>query len=263
MVITFLKLGGSLITDKRIKQSFRDDVVKRLAQEIKIALDDNPSNQLIIGHGSGSFGHFEANKHRTIQGVHTTEEWRGFAQVSTIASKLNYLVANALNEAQIPILRLQPSASALCEDGTITYLATDPIVSALKQGLTPLVHGDVAFDIVRGGTIISTETILTYIARHIPVKRIVLLGEVEGVYDNSGAVIPKITTDNFEHYKTALRGADGVDVTGGMFSKVADMIQLAITLGDVKIHICSGLKHGLVTNILLGATNAGTTISQY
>lgn len=260
-MVTFLKLGGSLITDKRVEQSFRVDVMARLAQEIKLALDENPDQKLIIGHGSGSFGHFEAKKHGTMAGVHTQDEWRGFAKVSTIASKLNYLVANALDEAQLPILRLQPSASAICADGVIQNLAVNSIESALTHGLIPLVHGDVAYDTVRGGTIISTETILTYIAQYIPITRIILLGEVDGVYDASGTVIPSITSNNFEQYKPILGGSGGVDVTGGMITKVADMLTLAETVQGLKIHICSGLKQGLLTETLLGKSDIGTTIS--
>jgi isopentenyl phosphate kinase len=57
MELVFLKLGGSLITDKDTPRSPRRDVLARLAAEILYAHRQRPQMQLVIGHGSGSFGH--------------------------------------------------------------------------------------------------------------------------------------------------------------------------------------------------------------
>ena len=38
MTITLVKLGGSLLTDKRVESSFRADVAQRIAAEIAEAL---------------------------------------------------------------------------------------------------------------------------------------------------------------------------------------------------------------------------------
>ena len=61
-MVTLLKLGGSLITDKNQNATLRPDVLARLASEIYAALEQKPQ-PLLIGHGSGSFGHFEAKTH--------------------------------------------------------------------------------------------------------------------------------------------------------------------------------------------------------
>ncbi len=154
--------------------------------------------QLLIGHGSGSFGHVVAKRYQTMQGVHTPEEWRGFAQVATVAAELNYLMARTLQAAGVPVWRFQPSASALSRDGVLDRdMAHAPIRQALSHGLVPLVYGDVSLDEMRGGTIVSTETVFFYLARQLPVNQIFLLGEVDGVYDESGTVIPRITPRRF------------------------------------------------------------------
>ncbi|MGB1289334.1 MAG: isopentenyl phosphate kinase, partial [Aggregatilineales bacterium] len=150
-MITLLKLGGSLITNKKVERSFREATVKRLAQEIRQALDANPDLKLIIGHGSGSFGHFEATRHDTIHGVYTSADWQGFAQVATIAAELNYLVTKTLSDADIPVFRVQPSASVRTENGIVTDMTLHPIEKALENGLIPLIYGDVAMDDHRGG----------------------------------------------------------------------------------------------------------------
>ena len=53
----FLKLGGSLITDKSASETIRIEVIKRIAGEIREALDLHSDLLLLLGHGSGSFGH--------------------------------------------------------------------------------------------------------------------------------------------------------------------------------------------------------------
>src|SRR5262249_11297851 len=209
-----------LITDKRESQRFHPEVMARTAREIAAAWRVNPQMDLLIGHGSGSFGHVAATKHGTVNGVHTPEQWAGFAEVATIARRLDSLVVEALYETGLPIFAVQPSASARCAGGTILSMDFTPISTALDHHLIPVVYGDVALDSARGGTIISTESIFFYLAARIHPSRIFLLGEVKGVHDASGVLIPHITPDNLESIATALGGSHGTDVTGGMASKV-------------------------------------------
>ena len=77
--LVFLKLGGSLITDKHLADTPRLEVLARLAGEIARALNAQPQFSLLVGHGSGSFGHSAALRHNTRAGAHTPEQWRGFA----------------------------------------------------------------------------------------------------------------------------------------------------------------------------------------
>jgi isopentenyl phosphate kinase len=259
-LLVLIKLGGSLITDKRVERSLRRDVVIQLADEIHSALFARPDLKIIIGHGSGSFGHFAASQNNTIAGVHSEAEWRAFAQVATIAAELNYLVGEILVSAGLPIWRLQPSASALSKDGELQNLSIAPIRVALEHNLIPVLYGDVALDEVRGGTIISTEKIFHYVAYHLPVDEILLLGEVEGVYDAQGVVIPEITPSNYPAIQTALGGSAGVDVTGGMETKVSDMLSLVRAKPSLGIRIMDGKSKGLLESALCGETNPGTFI---
>lgn len=260
-MLTFLKLGGSLLTDKRVERSFRQETAQRLASEIASALRAAPDLRLVIGHGSGSFGHFAAKRFGTIQGVRTPEEWQAFAQVAAAAADLNGLVSDILRASDIPIWRIQPSASARCKDGRLVAFATHTIQTAVEHKLVPLVYGDVALDSVRGGTIISTETILSYLALHLPVDQMILVGEVDGVFDQSNEVIPHITLSNFGAIESALGGSAGVDVTGGMDTKVRDMLELVSAVPGLTIRIMNGLQPGLLEATLLGTAQPGTVIT--
>jgi isopentenyl phosphate kinase len=260
-MLTFIKLGGSLITDKRESQHFQAAIMARVAQEIARVRMAQPEQQLLIGHGSGSFGHVAAQKYGTLHGVHSLRDWRGFAEVATIARKLNTLVIDSLHEADLPVISFQPSSSACCVDGKITSMELSPIQTALDHALLPVVYGDVAIDSQRGGTIISTETVFEYLAERLAPNRIFLLGEVEGVYDLAGAIIPCITPNNFTSIAAALGGSHGTDVTGGMASKVRQMVDLVLRVPGLEIRIFGGITPGQIASALLNETTPGTLIT--
>lgn len=250
----FLKLGGSLITDKTRAYTARHEIIARLAGEVRQALDAAPDLRLLIGHGSGSFGHWAAKPHGTRQGVHTPTQWRGYIEVAAAAARLNRIVTDAFIETGVPVLSVQPSASARCHDGVLEYLDTHPIHAALARELVPLIYGDVALDDAQGGTIISTEDILSYLADELRPARILLLGEVDGVLDPDGNAIPRITPSDFPALRSVLASSKGVDVTGGMADKVARMVELVQRHPETIVHIFSGAKPGLLTRALLDAT---------
>jgi isopentenyl phosphate kinase len=258
----FLKLGGSLITNKTRASAARSETIARLAGEVRQALDAAPGLRLLVGHGSGSFGHWAARPHGTQHGVHTPAQWRGYAEVAAAAARLNRIVADAFLEADVAVLSVQPSASARCHDGRLEYLDTRPIHQALAQGLVPLVYGDVALDDVRGGTIISTEDIFVFLADEVCPARILLLGETSGVLGLDGAVVPRITPETFPAVRQALAGSAGVDVTGGMAAKVAQMVELVHRHPQTHAHILSGAEPGLLTRALLDpGLHTGTRVT--
>lgn len=268
--LVFLKLGGSLLTDKTRPQALRADVLARLAAEIAAALAAAPGLRLLIGHGSGSFGHMAASRHGTRRGVSTPEGWRGYAETALAAAALNGLVADALWAAGVPVLRIQPSASARCRDGELLSLDVRPLIAALANGLVPVVYGDVALDQARGGTIISTEEIFRCLAPQLQPQRVVLVGEVEGVLTadpaggGPGELIPHITPATLPSVAQVLGGSRGVDVTGGMVAKVAEMLALVAHAPGLRAaQIVSGLTPGLVRDVLVDpALAAGTLLSR-
>jgi len=264
--LVFLKLGGSLITDKTQPQALRADVLERLAGEVGAALSKRPELRLLIGHGSGSFGHVVAGRYRTREGVATPEEWRGYAETACVAAELNRLVVGALGRSGAPVLPVQPSASALCNDGELAALEIRPIRTALGHGLIPVIHGDVALDATRGGTIASTEELFAWLAVRLRPERILLVGEVAGVMTADPAtaadarLIPSITPGSLDAVASMLGGSRGTDVTGGMSTKVKAMVALLQAAPSLRsIRIFSGLEPGLLLRLLLEPDAGGGT----
>ena len=106
--LVFLKLGGSLITDKMKPYTPLLEVMNDLALQIATSLQSQPNLRLVIGHGAGSFGHVAASEYKTRAGypppsplTHRERDktkdnyWRGFAEVWYQASTLNRYVMEA------------------------------------------------------------------------------------------------------------------------------------------------------------------------
>ncbi|MGQ9457640.1 MAG: isopentenyl phosphate kinase [Anaerolineae bacterium] len=262
----FLKLGGSLITDKTRPMTVRQRVLRRLAREVAEALAARPDLRLLLGHGSGSFGHVVGKRHRTREGVRSPEGWRGYAATARAAALLNRLVCDALWEAGVPVLAVPPSASAICRDGALVHLEVRPIAEALRQGLVPLVYGDVALDEVRGGTIVSTEEVFAYLAPHLHPHRILLVGQVAGVYtadphrDPAARLLRRLTPGVVSEVESGLGMSHGVDVTGGMWGKVRAMARLVEAMPGLQVQVFSGERPGNVRRALLGPQSALGTV---
>ncbi len=260
-MLVFLKLGGSLITDKTVPRTARPATLARLMGEIAAARTARPELRLLLGHGSGSFGHVEAQKYGTRAGVRTAEQWRGFAEVQAVAALLNRLVVDAAREAGLPVINCPPSASAVCRDGLIEALAIAPIEAALAHDLVPLVQGDVAVDVARGGTIVSTEDVFGFLAPRLKPQRILLAGSERGVLSRwpDGEVIPEIG-DMEALRDVTLSGSHAADVTGGMKSKLREALAMVATVPGGQALIFSGEAPGRVGQALLGEMVEGTRI---
>lgn len=261
--LIFLKLGGSLLTDKTKKEALRLETLARIAAEIASARAAKPDLALVLGHGSGSFGHVAAAKYDTRAGVYSPADWFGFAEVDDAAARLNRHVIRALLEAGVPAIGLSPVASAELEDGHIAHFASHPVRAALSAGLLPVIYGDVAFDAVRGGTIISTEEIMVYLTNDLHPAWLLLAGETDGVLDGDGQAIPTITPQNLGKIQPVLGGSRGTDVTGGMAAKVLAMMKLVEDHPELAVRIFSGLQAGLLAGLLLEPSTPAGTLLQY
>ena len=249
----FLKLGGSLITDKARRETPRLAVLQRVAHEIQEARQIKPELKLLIGHGSGSYGHPAAELAGIQNGVRTPEDWHGFLETWAAAQRLHRLVLDSLSDEGLPVLSFAPSALAVAAEGEIVAFPDEPIRKALRAGLIPLVQGDVAFDRARGGVVLSTERVMAYLANRLKPDRILLAGLEEGVYERypeRKRLLSEIAPEDLPAID--LRASEAPDVTGGMSHKVQLAIELAQAIPGVEVRIFSGGMSGNVQAALLG-----------
>lgn len=268
-MLTFVKFGGSVITDKTRPETPDLETIRSLAQAVQAARAAQPDLQLILSHGSGSFGHIYAQRYGIHRGLPPGSDWMGFALTAGAALRLNRIVVDELLAAGVPAISLQPSTTLLSNAGQLEAWDTAAIDRALAQALVPVIHGDVAFDRTQGTAIMSTEVLLEHLTRHTALRpgRIILVGE-EGVFTadprtNPDAVrIPQIDEQNIAQVLQGVGGSHGVDVTGGMRSKVELMWRLVEHVPELQVYLI-GPHPELFTGALRGqALPAGTLIAR-
>jgi isopentenyl phosphate kinase len=253
--LVFLKLGGSLITVKDQPHTPRLDVIKRLTQEIAAARAADPNLQILLGHGSGSFGHFPASHYRTRLGVKTAEEWHGFIDVWHQAVELNHLVMDAAVKAGLPAIAFPPSAAVTACEGKVLTWDVQPLLSALGNRLIPVVYGDVVFDQLLGGTILSTEDLFAYLASKLHPSRLLFAGMEPGVWRDYPAnthLLAEITPSSLTHIEAGLKGSAATDVTGGMLDKVRQVLSMITQEPGLNASIFTGITEDNVRRSLAG-----------
>lgn len=279
--LVFLKLGGSLITDKTQAYTARLDKLTDLATQIARALQTQPELQLVLGHGSGSFGHTAAKKYGTRDGISTPLQlppssakgvgeqegdsyWKGFAEVWFQASTLNRYVIQALHEADILAMTFSPAASVWSKNGQVAEWNVSQIETAIENDIIPVVHGDVIFDHAKGGTILSTEDLFEHLARELHPRRILLAGLEEAVWADFPTRrhrIEVLTRESFNKVSSGVGEATGADVTGGMQTKVQQMLTLVEQVSDLQVLIFSGEGDGNLEKALKGES-IGTLVTK-
>lgn len=255
--LVFLKLGGSLITDKTSPRAPRLEVIRRICGELADAAAERPQLRILLGHGSGSFGHVSGSKYRTREGVRTAAEWQGFSEVWQDASSLNHLVMDEIHRAGLGAIAFPPSASLICQDRQVNSWNLAPIRAALQNGLIPVVYGDVVFDAHLGGTILSTEELFVHLADHLDPDRILMAGSDPGVwqdYPDCTQLYEALTPADLAGLRGKVGRSAATDVTGGMAGKVSLMLDLIRRKPALEALIFSGQEAGTLNQALLGAT---------
>lgn len=263
----FLKLGGSLLTDKTRVECLRGELGRDLCRQIAAARDIRPDLKLVLGIGSGSFGHVHARRYRLDRGADDPRAWYGATLTADSAARLVRQVIAWLGQEGVPAWSFQPGAAWSARAGRIEMGEASIVRDALRHGVLPVVHGDVMLDAERGVAIVSTEEVFRFLARHIPPARILLAGEVPGVLRNphrtgeAPDIVPVLRAGDARGLTERLGGSRGTDVTGGMASKVSACFNMVRETPSLSVHIFDGRPPQAVREMLLHEAGAvGTRI---
>jgi isopentenyl phosphate kinase len=265
-----VKLGGSLITDKRERESPRLEVLARVARELAGCRMSWSEGGLVVGHGSGSFGHYAAAgtplaQPRSDLAIPVREALcTAVARTQDAAARLHRHVVAALLAAGVDPYSLPPSGWLSTEAGKVAAVHLEPLQGALGLGLVPVVHGDVVVDRRAGAVIASTELVFEALARGLGAagrrpRLAIWLGETDGILDRSGRRVDRVTEENLEAVRAATGGSAGVDVTGGMRLRLETAWGLAHA--GVPSLIVDGRRPGVLVRAARGETGLGTLVA--
>jgi isopentenyl phosphate kinase len=257
--VTIVKLGGSVLTRKRERESLRPKILTRLAEELATA-----STPLVVLHGAGSFGHPDARRFRLAEppgpGGVSAERRRGAAVVSREVRRLHAAVLQALVAAGMNPWSVPGSMVGRNRSGVLDDLDSAPFADALAAGVTPVSFGDVVRDDAWGFSILSADTIAMELARDLPARRVLFVSDVGGVYEPGAkgrpVAVPVVTPELI----VRLRPSEGVaDVTGGIRAKAEAMLAIADDGADAGL--ISGLSDGALSRALKGERVYGSWVA--
>lgn len=213
-----LKLGGSVITEKDRPETIDYEALDRAVADVSTI-----SDQLVLVHGGGSFGHHHAAEH----GVSSTEGTHDVNDILAIhgaMKRLNQIVVERLSNAGVSAMPVHPLSAAHRTSDDDLSLEPTPIVPMLEEGFVPVLHGDTIVHEGRGATIVSGDELVVAVADALGADRVGVCSSVSGVYDEDGTVVDRIET--IDDVENALGDSDATDVTGGMAGKITELLFL-------------------------------------
>lgn len=260
--LILIKLGGSVITDKGKPFTSNNNVIRRLGREIASA-GQKYKGKIIIGHGSGSFGHTVATKYKTNEGKTDEKSIKGAVKTARAAADLNRIVVSSLIKVGLNVVSFAPSSFIISTEKSRWSAFLYPIEEVLQMNIVPIVYGDVVFDAKKGFTIYSTEQIFGVLLKKLHKKykfnRIIQCGVTDGVYNNDGKTIPLITKKTLKSYDESIGKSKSTDVTGGMLHKVQQSVVLE-KKHRIDTIIINGKIPGQLQKAILGENVKGTRI---
>ncbi len=257
--LIFVKIGGSFITykDKPFTIDYR--ALESLAKILKKVIEHD-GIRILLGHGGGSFAHPVVEMFKK-----SSDRVKAIVYCQKATRHLNKIILDYLVDEGIPVVQAQTSMVICCSDELRVNI--EPIVNALNNNLIPVIYGECIHDKNNVYTVYSTEKIFkVLIENNLQPNRIVFLERVPGVYNKDpflykdAVLIKEINRRNIDLIKEGLGGSKGIDVTGGMASKILLALEIAKKYRIPSIVVSGFNIEDSVKAIISGNPGTGTVI---
>lgn len=214
-----LKLGGSLITDKRRPFTLRRDTLERVSTAVAEAAQ---RHRVVLVHGGGSYGHYAVQRAGGLAQKLVTD-------VSYWMTVLNVEVVSALLRAGALAAGLPTWAVAHRSAGRLR-LNSRIIEGLLELNVVPVTHGGLIATDEGTFEILSGDTLAAELAIELPASALIYLMDADGVYTDDPRLNPRaelIRVLRREDVDRVRGGSAGVDVTGGLALKLREAFRAA------------------------------------
>ncbi|XP_077223892.1 amino acid kinase family protein isoform X2 [Tasmannia lanceolata] len=217
-------------------------------------------SNLIVVHGAGSFGHFQASRSGVHRGgLHLPLVKAGFVATRISVTSLNLEIVRALAREGIPSVGMSPFACGWStRERNIASADISQVTEAINSGFVPVLHGDAVLDNLQGCTILSGDVIIRHLAEILVPEYVVFLTDVFGVYDRpptdpNAVLLREIAVDEDgswsivkpQHMKKQVEITVAAhDTTGGMVTKISEAAAIA-KLGINVYIVKAGTNHSL------------------
>jgi isopentenyl phosphate kinase len=252
----YIKAGGSFLTFKDKPFSINFHALEALSKILKSVLE---RKRVILANGGGSFAHTIVTKLMGRVGIRVM-----VVECQRTTRWLNKLIVDYLVDEGVEAASIQTSAIIGGKGGKY-YMNLEPVISALRLGITPVVYGECIF--TDGGfEVLSTEKVFKLMAQHLKPEMFVFLMDVDGVFTcnphvcEKPTLIEKIDSNNYSSVIEMLKGSERTDATGGVYGKVKSAVELSREF-QVPVVLTSGFDVDNVSKILnKGLTGVKATV---
>lgn len=245
-MITLVKIGGSVLTDKRRPLVFQQEYARGVAADIRLS-----GTVPVIVHGTGSWAKAIGRHYHSDAGWF--RDATGFQMTCLRIRRLQEALSAALRDEGVVCCPLQANAVFHRTHGTLDLCSTEPIKRLVAAGVSPVLGGDLLVEGPGVFRVVSSDAIAVAIARRLGVGDCVFATDVDGVWDPAGALVPELTEPDVPVNDSDLR-----DVTGGMSAKVLAAMDIAAT--GARTTIVNGRIRGRVRDALIRRDVTGTRV---
>jgi isopentenyl phosphate kinase len=210
-----IKLGGSIITNKKKPLSPRRRTIENIAKNLK-----KISEPLIIVHGGGSYGHYWSVKYD----MHTKPmkyDTRGVSIVKNSMIDLNKIILDAFFKNRLSPYCLPPT-DFMTGNKPISKKVKE-IEKIAKSGLIPITFGDALWYGQNKTYILSGDKIMTLLSKILKPKLSIFALNEDGLYSD---LKTKKLIYELKGEKPII-SENTMDVTGGMTRKVEEASKIA------------------------------------
>ena len=239
-----IKLGGSIITNKKKPLTPNRNSIRRIAASLK-----NVDEPVVIVHGGGSFGHYWSVKYD----MHTKPQRhraKGVSAVKNSMVELNSIVLESFSESGLKPYCLPPSDFMMGSNPLVKKVKEIPKIA--KTGLIPISYGDVMWYGKNKFYILSGDRIMGILSKLLHPKLAIFVTNVDGVYADmkSKRLLSEVTKEEPITSKVSM------DVTGGMSRKIKEA--LGISKNGTDVFFVNGNTPKRIVNAINGKSFEGT-----
>jgi len=255
--IVFVKIGGSYITDKKTPFTINYRALEKITDILMNTIQDK---RILLGHGGGSFAH------PIVEAFSRKEKRKAITMCQWATRWLNKIIVDHLIQRGLNAVSAQTSMVIYRSSNgfSVNY---KPLIIALRNNLVPVIYGECIHDDKGVYYVLSTEEIFRLLTPYIKPERIVFVEKVDAVYDKDpvkygdAEVIPIINKENSTRILKLLGGSAGIDVTGGMLTKIRIALDIAREYGVPSIIVGGENTSDVVNAIKYGRFKRGTLIT--
>ena len=253
-----VKLGGSVITDKRLAFRANYRSMHNIARTLVRVRD-----KLVLLNGAGSFGHIPVKRSGLDMGF-SRSKMQSFAVTKLQLLRLQEILASVFCSHKIPVIPFTPSSFMMARSGRLCRAEIAPIREFLNLGLVPLFGGDLVPDLNQGWSVVSADQMASWIAPRVGASMIIYGTDVDGLYSSDpkvsrdAALIDTISCNEIRDFSGSAVMSRMPDVTLGMQGKLFEA-ELAARNG-VRVVIMNLRKPENLLPILEGKHGRWTTI---